>query len=92
MRLVLAYDVVSDRRRTRFHKRLKEGMIPVQLSVFEGAAGVKEVARAQRLIVEELDLDQDAARIYLLCDACERRMKVFGVAAPLSAEEAAKIF
>ena len=92
MRLVLAYDVTSDRRRARFHKRLKEVMIPVQMSVFEGNAGKKEQAAAEALIVDELDLDCDAARIYVLCDACERRMRVFGVAAPLSSDEAAKIF
>lgn len=92
MRLVLSYDVVSDQRRYRFHKRLKQMMIPVQLSVFEGAAGEKERTRAERLILDELDLDKDAVRVYVLCDDCERKMKVFGVAAPLSADEAAKIF
>lgn len=90
--MVVAYDVVSDRRRYRFHKRLKEAMIPVQLSVFEGAASERDRKRAERLILDELDLDEDAARLYVLCDECERRMKVFGVAAPLSADEAAKIF
>ena len=61
---VLGYDVVKERRRTRFVKRLKRYLVLVQKSVFEGPPGPTTWARVEALIYEELDLKTDSIRLY----------------------------
>ena len=80
---LLAYDVVSDRRRGRFHKRLKRLMVPVQKSVFEGRLGPKELARVEALICRELDLETDSIRLYPLGAGAREAVRVYGVASTL---------
>lgn len=83
MRYVLAYDVVEDRRRTRFFKRLKRWMAPTQKSVFEGELSVAQLAEVERLLRRELNLQTDAVRVYPLCSACAARVRNHGVAPEL---------
>ena len=51
MHLVLSYDVVENRRRARFHKRLKRYLLPVQKSVFEGPVVPARLDALERLVV-----------------------------------------
>ncbi|MCB9796298.1 MAG: CRISPR-associated endonuclease Cas2 [Alphaproteobacteria bacterium] len=79
MRFVLAYDVVGDRRRARFFRRLKRLMRPTQKSVFEGELSPRELVAVQRLVHAELDLGEDAVRIYTLCRGCQGLVRSYGV-------------
>lgn len=78
MRHVLAYDVVSNRRRSRFQKRLKGLMVAVQKSVFEAILGAKELSEVERLIISELDLEVDEVRMYALCKSCGSMVRTWG--------------
>lgn len=83
MRYALAYDVVSNGRRARFHKKLKKLMVPVQRSVFEGELGPEEMAEVERLVARTLDLETDSVRLYPLCANCRRGIRHLGTAAPI---------
>lgn len=82
MDLLVTYDVVADRLRTKFFKRLKSLLQPVQKSVFQGRAGPTEVARVEELVHGILDLETDSVRLYLLCPACVARVRHLGTATP----------
>jgi CRISPR-associated endonuclease Cas2 len=79
MRTVLAYDIVSDRRRGRFFRRLKRLLLPMQKSVFEGDLNPTQQAAVERLIHRELNLQEDAVRVYSLCKACQGLVQSHGV-------------
>jgi CRISPR-associated protein Cas2 len=79
---ILCYDVVHDRRRTRFHKHLKRHLLPVQKSVFEGVLDATARDQVERLIYEELDMATDSVRMYPLSDHSRRGIRTFGTAAP----------
>lgn len=79
MRIVLAYDVVADRRRARFFRRLKRFMVPTQKSVFEADLNAVQLAAVERLIARELDLSEDAVRLYALCRTCQGLVQSHGV-------------
>ena len=77
--MVLVYDVVDDRRRRRFHDRMKGYLVRVQKSVFEGRLAPRALGEVEALITRELDLGEDAVRIYLLCQRCGRLSRSYGV-------------
>ena len=79
MHFVLAYDVVNDGKRTRFFKRLKRYMVPVQKSVFEGDLDPRRLEKVVALVHRELDLAEDRVRIYSLCAACAGLVRSYGV-------------
>lgn len=78
MRIVFSYDVTDDRRRARLAKRLKDYLVRVQYSVFEGQVDPPTQDRLERLVHEELSLDVDSVRIYPLCRHCAGSMRLFG--------------
>lgn len=80
MRVVLAYDVVSDRRRGRFFKKLKRYLVPVQKSVFEGELSPPALVAVEALVARELNPLTDSVRIYSLCRGCEGLVHTWGVA------------
>jgi len=80
---LIGADVVQDKRRSRFFKKLKRLLIPVQKSVFEGQLGPRELTKVEALIHRELDLETDSVRIYLLCGGCKGLIRTHGVAAEL---------
>lgn len=76
--LVVAYDVVDDRRRERVARTLLDYGVRVQYSVFECA-----LTRAQRrelvsLLRERIDPVEDTVSLYVLCRPCERRILRIG--------------
>lgn len=73
--VVVAYDVVCDKRRTRLHEKLKDFGTPVQYSVFECLLDEKELRRMQAMVRREIDESTDKVRYYFLCEACRRRAK-----------------
>ena len=79
MHVVLVYDIVGNRERQRFHKRLKRLLVPVQKSVFEGRLGARELGRVETLVHRETDLDTDAIRLYSLCRSCRGLVRSWGI-------------
>lgn len=78
MRIVFSYDVSDDRRRARLAKGLKDFLVRVQYSVFEGEITPKDEDRLISLVHRELSLDVDSVRIYHLCRGCAGAMRLFG--------------
>ncbi len=81
--VIMAYDVVKNRRRAKVMKALKASLSHVQKSVFEGpireGQGMKLLESVARLV----DLRQDSVRMYHLCPQCRRRVDILGVAMPV---------
>lgn len=82
MLLIVAYDVSSDRRRTRLHKALSGWLAPVQRSVFEGQLMGGALAPLERAVVRAIDPEVDSVRLYPLCKACAAAVRLHGVAEP----------
>lgn len=85
--VVLAYDVVKNRRRTRFFKRLKRWLRPVQKSVFEGHLDASGEAKLDKLVHRELDLHTDHVRLYTLCRGCRATVRTWGRAPSFPEDE-----
>ena len=77
MFIVVSYDIVDDRRRTRLHQALKNFGSRVQYSVFECALEPKDFARLQATVQHTIRRN-DHVRYYRLCEHCERRVMVIG--------------
>ncbi|RJX26911.1 MAG: CRISPR-associated endonuclease Cas2 [Desulfurivibrio sp.] len=78
MNTVVVYDIVCNRRRGRFRKFLKELGIRSQKSVFECRLDSREVRQIRLYCCENLDLEEDAVRIYRVCSACMDKALVQG--------------
>ncbi|MDW8318527.1 MAG: CRISPR-associated endonuclease Cas2 [Anaerolineae bacterium] len=79
MFIVVSYDVVDDRRRTKVHKALKNFGAPVQYSVFECQLDEKTLARLQKRLRQLVDVKEDSVRFYQLCEGCVSKVQVMGV-------------
>lgn len=77
--LVVAYDVPSDRRRTRLARLLEGFLEHVQESVFEGPIDDGKCERLRRAIGRTIDPGKDAVRIFSLCRRCRSATEVIGV-------------
>jgi len=84
--LVLAYDVVKDRRRTRLRKGLVAWFPSVQKSVFEGPVPEKDHRKVYEAVRRNIDPRTDTVRVYLLCATCRDRTVLFGTAGRVDPE------
>ncbi len=87
MRVVVAYDICQDKRRTRLAKRLSSFINRVQKSVFEGEIRTKDFVKLETTIKKIMDRETDDVRIYVLCASCLPRVVVLGVAAEIPQEK-----
>jgi CRISPR-associated protein Cas2 len=78
MYLVLCYDVVSDRRRTRLYGKLKGFLRPVQKSVFEGELPDRRYQDLKDVIENIIDQRVDTVRVYHLCKGCRPLADIIG--------------
>lgn len=80
---IVAYDISSNRRRTRVAKALQSWGYRIQKSVFQlrlDAAGLNAMrARLAALISEA----EDVVHIYPLCSTCAERAEILGAAVAL---------
>lgn len=70
MYVIVAYDVVEDRRRRRVHKALLGFLVPVQKSVFEGEIPDPRYSELLAVLGREIDRGTDTVRIYRMCARC----------------------
>ncbi len=78
MNTVVVYDIVCNKRRARLHKFLKEMGIRSQKSVFECRLDSREVREIRHYCKSNLDLFEDAVRIYRVCSTCMNKARVQG--------------
>ena len=75
---ILFYDVVSDSRRARLHRRLKAFLLPVQKSAFEGWVDASSMDHLEEVVLREVDLNEDKVRIASLCARCAANIVTVG--------------
>jgi CRISPR-associated protein Cas2 len=68
MLVVIAYDIVDDKRRNRIASELRNYGVRVQRSVFECHTDRKEFNRLLSSLETMTDMTEDHIRFYLLCD------------------------
>jgi len=84
---VIAYDIPSDRRRTKVHKLLCGFGQWTQYSLFECYLSERELVQLRHRLDRLLKEGEDSVRFYPLCGACVRRVMTVG--GPPPGEEAA---
>jgi CRISPR-associated endonuclease Cas2 len=84
--VAIAYDVVSNSRRTKLRRALKGLAWPVQYSVFETVLDSAGRAKLERIMVKHLKQDVDRARCYFLCESCRARIVSYGSGEPIVIE------
>ena len=78
MNVVITYDIVDDKIRTKFHKFLKNLGLNVQKSVFECDISEYELIEIRRFCKKFLNLEEDSVRIYKICSHCMSKAEVQG--------------
>ena len=75
---LVSYDIPDDRRRSRLAKTLKDFGDRVQYSVFEcnldGGLLETMIFRIEKIV----DQKEDSIRIYAICSACEKVIRIIG--------------
>ena len=79
--IVVAYDVVSDRRRLRLSHYLQTYGNRINLSVFECSVPASEVREFKRVVVSIVRLSTDTVVFYDLCLDCVAAVDRIGLGA-----------
>lgn len=79
---VIAYDISSDRRRTKVHKTLSGFGEWTQFSLFECYLNDKELLQLRQRLDKLLVPKEDSVRIYPLCATCESKVDTIGSEKP----------
>jgi CRISPR-associated protein Cas2 len=82
MLYIVAYDIPSDRRRTKVHKALWGFGKWTQYSLFECFLDARELVRLRTRLHDLIDPNEDSVRIYPLCSACQKAVETIGGALP----------
>lgn len=83
---IVCYDTPSDKRRRKLANLLKNHIMHVQKSVFEGYLTKEQFEKLLMLIEKNIDEKEDSVRIYEIPKDMVIRTKVFGYP-PLTKEE-----
>ena len=75
---LVVYDISSDKRRTKLHKRLKDFGTPVQYSVFECLLKPQDFGKMKSAVCKILKPRLDHVRYYFICDACQSKIEILG--------------
>jgi len=79
MFVVVTYDIVDDRKRTRLAKTLTSYGNRVQKSVFECQIDDRQYLRMKGQIEKQIDPEEDSVRYYFLCGRCSGNIRVSGL-------------
>lgn len=80
---IVAYDIPSDRRRTKVHKLLCGYGKWTQFSVFECFLTEKEWVELQHKLQRLIEPQEDCVRLYRLCAACVQHVETIGSPKPV---------
>ncbi len=78
MFVVVSYDVVDDRKRTRIAKAMKSYGERVQKSVFECRLDDQQFIKMKKALESIMDMTEDSVRYYFLCKSCVDRIEISG--------------
>jgi CRISPR-associated protein Cas2 len=87
MYIVVAYDIVDDKRRTRLAKTLIDFGFRVQKSVFECQLDDRLYLKMRTIIEKIIDHEVDSVRYYFLCKNCANNIKVSGLGSIYNSDE-----
>ena len=76
--VIVAYDIVNNRRRNRIFKKLKGLGFPMQKSVFECLLTDEQIRRMTQVLKKELDDEKDTIRIYVLPLEFKEHLTILG--------------
>jgi CRISPR-associated protein Cas2 len=76
--MVISYDVVDDRKRTRVSKVLINHGRRVQKSVFECLITEKQYLSLKEALEKIIDMEKDSVRYYTLCAGCIHNIQFSG--------------
>lgn len=79
---VIAYDIPSNKRRTKVHKLLRGAGEWTQYSLFECYLTGKELLTLQHRLEQVLDAETDSVRFYPLCATCASKVNTIGSEKP----------
>jgi len=81
MFLVISYDIPNDKRRLKIARLLLDfGGERVQYSVFECHITERNLARLRERAAKVLNKEEDSLRFYQLCENCQPKVVLMGVA------------
>ena len=83
MIIIVAYDIASDRRRTRLAAALEAWGYRLQESLFQLHVSPSDLTQVHAAITGIIDADDDVVHVYPLCSACVDRCTVHGTAPAL---------
>lgn len=89
MFVLVSYDVVDDKKRTKLAKKLVGFGHRVQYSVFECSLTPKQLKQMKKEALKFIDLAKDSLRIYVLCAECITKVESFGLQRGFLSEEGA---
>ncbi|MBM4285364.1 MAG: CRISPR-associated endonuclease Cas2 [Deltaproteobacteria bacterium] len=87
MFVVVSYDIVDNRRRTKLAKALSDFGQRVQKSVFECRLDEKRFLKMKNQVDKLLDFEEDSVRYYTLCARCQAAIEVSGWGAVVEDDE-----
>lgn len=79
---LIAYDISSDKRRTRVHKTLSAYGRWTQYSLFECFLTRLQHVDLMARLAALIDSEADSLRLYPLCDGCVKRVETMGDPTP----------
>lgn len=83
---IIAYDIGSDKRRTKVHKILCGFGHWTQFSLFECYLSEKEYLQLRQRLEQHLNEEQDSLRFYPVCASCQNRVETVGSLPPVEPE------
>ncbi|HNR69397.1 MAG TPA: CRISPR-associated endonuclease Cas2 [bacterium] len=91
MIVLVSYDIIDDRRRTKLAKRLEDFGKRVQYSVFECELDQAKILRMKKVALKFIDEEKDSLRIYYLCKNCSGRVESWGIKTGIEKETKVQI-
>ncbi|MEO0131448.1 MAG: CRISPR-associated endonuclease Cas2 [candidate division WOR-3 bacterium] len=78
MFLLVSYDIINNRRRSKVCNILKDYGKRVQFSVFECLLDSKDLIRLKAALLKLINEKEDNLRIYQLCESCKKNVLIYG--------------
>jgi CRISPR-associated protein Cas2 len=79
MFVIVSYDIVENKQRTKLAKKLCNYGQRVQYSVFECTVTAEQYKEMKKEALKFVDLEKDSLRFYRLCRECKRHIESFGI-------------
>lgn len=87
MFVIVSYDIVDNKQRTKLAKKMCNFGERVQYSVFECTINREQYKQMKKEALKFVNLEKDSLRIYRLCNDCKRHIESFGIKRGLEEDE-----